>query len=123
MNTRTTVFRREDEVQYNLKMKASRAFYADCASKHGYIPFSLRSFEDEAKSRMGAVECEKNGLVRPFQVMFEQPGEIVAQFKATVLVMNNGLLKIAGLPFNKDLIETDADLKVTKITAITQFLG
>lgn len=48
-----------------------------------------------------------------FQVIYEAAGEVVAQFKATVLIMPNGLLKIAGLPLDMSLIETDAKLKVS----------
>lgn len=68
MDTRTTVFKRNDEIQYSLKMKASRTFYSECVSKHGTMPFTLRAFEDEVKAKMGVVECEKHGLVRPYQV-------------------------------------------------------
>lgn len=49
MDTRTTVFKRNEELQYSLKMKASRVFYSECVSKHGAMPFTLRSFEDEVK--------------------------------------------------------------------------
>ena len=71
MDTRTTVFKRNDEVQYSLKMKASRTFLSECATKFGSMAFSLRSFEDEVKAKMGVVECEKHGLVRAFQVIIK----------------------------------------------------
>ncbi|VDP17549.1 unnamed protein product [Heligmosomoides polygyrus] len=104
MDTRTTVFKRNEEVQYSLRLKAAR---------FGVMPFTLRAFEDEVKAKMGVVEPEKHGLLRPYQVIYEAAGEVVAQFKATVLIMPNGLLKIAGLPLDMSLIETDAKLKVS----------
>ena len=38
-------------------------------------------------------------------------GEFVAQFKFTVLLMPNGPLKITGLPFDKELYESEYDIK------------
>ncbi|KAK6046985.1 hypothetical protein COOONC_15511 [Cooperia oncophora] len=81
------------------------------------MPFTLRAFEDEVKAKMGVVEPEKHGLLRPYQVFYENNGEAVAQFKATVLIMSNGLLKIAGLPLDMNLIETDAKLKDPELIA------
>lgn len=46
-------------------------------------------------------------------MLYEKEGELVAQFKATVLVMPNGLLKIAGLPFDSDVYQSDLTVKVT----------
>ena len=48
------------------------------------------------------------------------PGEFVAQFKFTVLLMTNGPMKITGLPFDAELYQTeysveDEDLKVRKL--------
>ena len=47
-------------------------------------------------------------------------GEFVAQFKFTVVLMPNGPLKITGLPFDKELYESeydiqDEDLKVSMV--------
>lgn len=56
-------------------MKASRAFYSDVMHKHGPMPFNLRTFEDENKAKLGAVECVNHKLIEPFQVLFDRPGE------------------------------------------------
>lgn len=47
-------------------------------------------------------------------------GEIVVQFKFTVMVLPSGPSKITGLPFDESLFESehsisDPDLKVTKL--------
>ncbi|PAV71751.1 hypothetical protein WR25_04400 [Diploscapter pachys] len=110
-NTRTTIFKKNDEVVYSLKMKASRIFFSECQKEHGSMPFTLRSFEDEVKAKMGVLECEKHGLLKPYQVLYENAGDLVAQFKSTVLVMPNGLLKITGIPLDYSLLDTDAKLK------------
>ena len=40
--TRTTVFKRQVDKMYNLKMKASRQFYSDVSKKAPVFPFTLR---------------------------------------------------------------------------------
>uniref|UniRef100_A0A0K0DK28 Zn-dependent protease n=1 Tax=Angiostrongylus cantonensis TaxID=6313 RepID=A0A0K0DK28_ANGCA len=117
MDTRTTVFKRNEDIQYSLRLKAARALMKECKDRFGVMPFTLRAFEDEVKAKMGVVEPEKHGLLRPYQVYYEAAGEVVAQFKATVLIMPNGLLKIAGLPLDMNLIDTDAKLKDPELIA------
>ena len=111
LDTRTTVFKKADEVVYSLKMKTSRTFLSDATTKFGCMPFTLRALEDEVKAKMGVVECERHGLMRPYQVLYEKESELVAEFKCTVLVMPNGLLKIAGLPLDVDSLNATAKLE------------
>ncbi|KAK6016974.1 putative DNA-binding protein, partial [Ostertagia ostertagi] len=108
MDTRTTVFKRNDDVQYSLRLKAARALMKECKDRFGSMPFTLRAFEDEVKAKMGVVEPEKHGLLRPYQPSSKRP---------TVLIMSNGLLKIAGLPYDASIIETDAKLKDPELIA------
>lgn len=114
-DTRVSIYKKTDET-YQLKLKASRMFYTEVRQKHGNMPFNLRYFEDETKAKMGVNECVKNKLVEPFQVLYEKPSEIVAQFKFTVLLMPNGPHRITGLPLETDLYQsehsiTDPELK------------
>ncbi|KAL1506776.1 hypothetical protein ABEB36_006077 [Hypothenemus hampei] len=114
-DTRVSIYKKTDET-YQLKLKSSRMFYTEVRTKHGNMPFNLRYFEDETKAKMGVNECVKNKLVEPFQVLYEKPSEIVAQYKFTVLIMPNGPHKITGLQFEPELYEseysvTDPDLK------------
>lgn len=106
MDTRTTVYKKTDEV-YQLKMKASRAFFSDVDKRFGNMPFTLRAFEDEKKAKMGVLECVNHKLVEPFNVLYEKEGEYVAQFKFTVLLMPTGSHKITGLPFEYELYESE----------------
>ncbi|GBM41829.1 Proliferation-associated protein 2G4 [Araneus ventricosus] len=110
MDTRTTVFKKTDEV-YQLKMKASRAFFSEVDKKFGNMPFTLRSFEDEKKARMGVVECVNHKLVEPFTVLYEKEGEFVAQFKFTVLLMPSGSHKITAGPVDLDIYETTHEIE------------
>jgi hypothetical protein len=43
---RTTVFKRELDAQYNLKLKSARSFFAEVNKKYPTLPFSISSFED-----------------------------------------------------------------------------
>lgn len=45
-NQRTTVFKRELDVQYSLKSKHSRAFLTAVNNKYPTMPFSIAGFED-----------------------------------------------------------------------------
>uniref|UniRef100_A0A672I243 Proliferation-associated protein 2G4-like n=1 Tax=Salarias fasciatus TaxID=181472 RepID=A0A672I243_SALFA len=60
---------------YGLKMKTSRAFFSEVERRFDAMPFTLRAFEDEAKARLGVVECAKHELLQPFSVLHEKEGE------------------------------------------------
>nr|KAG5707119.1 hypothetical protein BaRGS_011830 [Batillaria attramentaria] len=75
-------------------------------------------FDDEKKAKMGVVECVKHDLMQPFHVLFEREGEFVAQFKATVILMPNGPLKITGLPFDVDLFQTEHKVEDEEVKAL-----
>lgn len=88
-------------------MKTSRAFFSEAEKKHGLMPFTLRSFEDEKKARLGVIECAKHDLMEPYPVYYEKEGEFVAEFKYTVLIMPNGTMKITGLPVDLEAYQTE----------------
>lgn len=54
---RTTVFKRELEQVYNLKLKGSRSFYTEVCKRFPTLPFSLRAFEDQSSAKVGQKEC------------------------------------------------------------------
>ncbi|XP_071485577.1 proliferation-associated protein 2G4-like [Diadema antillarum] len=107
---RTTVYKRTTET-YQLKMRTSRVFFSELTNRFTTMPFPLRAFEDEAKARMGIVECLNHNLVEPYAVLYEKEGEFVAQFKFTVLLMPNGPLKITGLPVDLGLYQSDKSVE------------
>lgn len=97
------------------------------------MPFNLRNFEDEKKAKMGVMECVNHKLIEPFQVLFEKTGniflllsicffvlhlkhlcdlgEIVVQYKFTVLVTATGPARITGLPFEEDIYVPTLSIK------------
>ncbi|XP_028131164.1 proliferation-associated protein 2G4 [Diabrotica virgifera virgifera] len=116
-DTRVSVYKKTDEI-YQLKLKASRMFYTEVRTKYGNMPFNLRNFQDETKAKMGVVECVKNKLIEPFQVLYEKPGEIVAHFKFTVLLMPNGPHKITGLPLDPELYKSEHSIVDPELKSI-----
>ena len=79
MDARVSVFKKTDEI-YQLKLRASRMFYAEVIKKYDSMPFNLRNFEDEKMAKMGVNECVRNKLLNPFQVLYEKPGEFRARY-------------------------------------------
>ncbi|KAA0204073.1 hypothetical protein HAZT_HAZT011504 [Hyalella azteca] len=110
MDTRVSIYKKTDEV-YSLKLKCSREFFRKVSKELGHMPFNLRVFDDEKKARMGVMECVTHKLVTPYPVLWEKPGELVAQFKYTVLITADGPQRITGLPLDVSLCQTDIKLE------------
>ncbi|KAG7257303.1 hypothetical protein CRUP_031805 [Coryphaenoides rupestris] len=101
---RTTIYKRDPNKVYGLKMKTSRMFFS----------------EDESKARLGVVECSKHELVQPFSVLHEKEGEFVAQFKFTVLLMANGPLRITNSLFDPELCKSEHEVEDAELKALLQ---
>ncbi|KAL7545811.1 hypothetical protein ACHAWF_016510 [Thalassiosira exigua] len=94
---RTTVFKRNVEANYRLKMKNSRYLLREVDKKFPTLPFTLAHFEDERAARMGVTECLAHGLLTPYPVLHEQKDAYVAHFKCTVLLLPSGTSRVTGL--------------------------
>ncbi|CAI5741351.1 unnamed protein product [Peronospora destructor] len=116
---RTTVFKRQVDKQYRLKMKASRYVFKEINNKFPTLPFTIRAFEDESQARMGVVECVKHDLLQAYPILEARPGDKVAHFKVTVLLLPSGTTKITGLAFPSDHVHSDkiVDEETAKILA------
>lgn len=77
-DTRTTVYKREMDVQYNLKSKSARAFFSEVNKKYPTLPFSIRGFEDLTGAKVGIKECLNHELIMAYPVLTEKPGVFVA---------------------------------------------
>uniref|UniRef100_H2N0W2 Proliferation-associated 2G4, a n=1 Tax=Oryzias latipes TaxID=8090 RepID=H2N0W2_ORYLA len=108
---RTTIYKRDPSKQYGLKMKTSRTFFSEVERRFDAMPFTLRALEDEAKARLGVVECTKHELLQPFSVLHEKEGEFVAQFKFTVLLMANGPHRITNGPFDSEFYKSEHEVQ------------
>ncbi|TDH14245.1 hypothetical protein EPR50_G00040330 [Perca flavescens] len=117
---RTTIYKRDPSKQYGLKMKTSRTFFSEVERRFDAMPFTLRAFEDEAKARLGVVECAKHELLQPFSVLQEKEGECVAQFKFTVLLMANGPHRITSGPFDPELYKSEHEVQDAELRTLLQ---
>lgn len=113
----TTVFKREVDNNYSLKMKASRFILKEINSRFPTFPFTLRAFDDK-RAKLGIVECTNHELVTPYPVLYERDGEYVAQLKFTVLLMPSGTLKITGLDVDTSLIASERAVEDEELIAL-----
>jgi len=121
---KTSLYRRDPNSSYQLKMKTSREVLSKCTEDHGFMTFSLRSFDNEQRTRLGLKENVSHEVIQEHPVMQEKPGNYVCQFKYTVLVLPNGLLKITGLDFEGDLYDTEYTIEDKEIsTLLTQSIS
>lgn len=84
---RTTVFKREIQNTYNLKIQKSRALFSEISKRFPTLPFSLRAFEDQTGAKVGVRECIDHELIQAYPVLVEKEGEYVAHFKSTVIIL------------------------------------
>jgi len=115
---RTTVYKKADNVVYQLKMKNSRNFFSEASKEYGVMPFSIRGFANEIQAKLGVVECERHGLLQPYPVLYDRDTEFVAEFKATVLITSSGIVKVAGLPLDTSLYQSDIKIENPTIQSL-----
>lgn len=122
LSDRPTVYKRQENETYQLKMKASRAVFGAIKKDHPTFPFTIRAL-DAKTSRFGIKECHTHKLVQAYPVLSEKEGDVVAHVKFTVAVTANGAMKICGLPVVAHESEnslTDEELRKTMMTAISK---
>ncbi|XP_071943144.1 proliferation-associated protein 2G4-like [Antedon mediterranea] len=112
-DVKTSIYKATGE-QYSLKSTAARQLYAKY-DKH--MPACLRDYE-EAKARLGVSECVRHNLLQPYPVLYEKPGEFVAQFKFTTLLMPNGPHRITEDKVNLDLYDSEYAIKDEEVKNI-----
>lgn len=112
---RTTVFKRNVEQQYLLKVKASRQLLAEVDKKYPTLPFTMRNLTDVRAAKLGINECVNHGLVTPYPSLHDYSGK-VAHFKCTVLLLPSGTARVTGLKLPEYFTtETEADEETRKI--------
>jgi len=112
---RTTVFKRNVEQQYLLKVKASRQLLAEVDKKYPTLPFTMRNLSDVRAAKLGINECLTHGLLTPYPSMHDFSGK-VAHFKCTVLLLPSGTTRVTGLKLPEYFTtETEPDEETQKI--------
>lgn len=92
---RSTVFKRNIDVMYDLKTKTARLFLNDIKTNCHDMAFSISQMDNILEARVGSNECLKNGHLESFPVVEEKSGAIVAQFKWTVAISKKRLILLA----------------------------
>lgn len=95
IGTRTTVYRRNLESRYMVKMKASRAVLSEVDRRFPSFPFSCRALEEKS-TRMGVVECVNHELLEPYPVIYTSDRMVAVHYKFTVLLTLSGTNRITG---------------------------
>mmetsp|Transcript_24691 Transcript_24691/g.24252 ORF Transcript_24691/g.24252 Transcript_24691/m.24252 type:complete len:228 (+) Transcript_24691:462-1145(+) len=116
---RTTVFKRELDTQYNLKIKSARAFFSEVNKKYPTLPFSIRAFEDSTMAKVGVMECIQHELLNQYPVFIEKPTDFVAQFKCTIAILPRSTVVLCGnQPFNVERFETEKKIENEELKAL-----
>lgn len=105
------MFKRALERNYALKTNAGRAFMSEINNRFPTLGFSLNSFEDEVTAKLGVSESLKHELLNAYPVLTEKKGDLVAQFKITVMILQGGTISITGLPV--DLAKFKSENSIT----------
>lgn len=120
-DTRTTVFKRDLQNVYNLKMKSSRAFFTEMGKRYPTLPFSIRQFEDTTAAKVGVTECLNHDLLQPYPVLQEKVGEVVAQFQRTVAILPRSTVVLAGqIALDEARFEGDNKLSAETSAMVTK---
>lgn len=117
--TRTTVYKREIQNMYNLKINKSRQFFAEANRRFPSLPFCLRAFEDQTGAKVGVRECVDHDLLIPYPVLEEKAGEFVAHFKATVAVLPKSTAVLCGQhDLDVTKLKCDSEIKSEELKAV-----
>jgi len=116
---RTSIFQRDSQVTYQLKMKNSRAVFSEVQKKAGAFPFNVRALEDEKRSRMGLQEAVQHGLVKPYEVIYTPANTFVAGFHFTIALLPGGPSLITHPPawYKPELVKTEKELEDEELKA------
>jgi curved DNA binding protein len=120
IDSKPSIYKRNKDVSYSLKSKASRTLLNDIKKKNGLMPFNIKNFE--VRSRVGIKELLTHDLVSPYPVMYEKNNQIVARFKFTVLILGNSTQKLNEgfqLPWVTSDFKLESDPQLSQIMSMS----
>jgi len=112
---RPTIYKRDVDQTYLLKLQAARKIYTEINTKSPSLPFNIRILA-EKHARFGLSELEKHGLIHPYPILYEREGEFVAQFKYTALVGPAGATRITEQPLT--YVQSQYSVEDPKVKAL-----
>lgn len=96
---RSTIYRRANDNEHLMKTQTGKKFMVEARRRFPDLPFSLRAFDDIAAAKVGVSEAKRHGLLHEYPVIREREGQVIVQFKYTVLLLPTGTKKVTGLTF------------------------
>lgn len=118
-DVRTTVYKRDLETMYNLKLKGSRAFFKEVCARFPTLPFSLRAFANVVEAKVGQKECSDHNMLIPYYCLKEKEGEFVAHFHTTIAVQPRSTAILSGnIPIDLTRFESDKSIKDEELKAL-----
>ncbi|PXF45479.1 hypothetical protein BWQ96_04777 [Gracilariopsis chorda] len=115
-DTRETVYKRQVDVDYQLKMKTSRQMFAEINKSHPTMPFTLRALSDAKKARMAMTEMMKHNLVTAYPVLYEKDGAVIGRCSMTVLITANNTL--VATKTEMPAVESDKEVQNEEVKAL-----
>ena len=130
---KTTIYKRALETTYKLKSDSSRKLLSVVEHNFFNFPFSLNAFDNEENIKttkqidnlknvvkIGLTECVNHELFYPHPVLSEKKGEIVAQFKWTIAVRNEGPFVLCGELLDLSKFESQYSITDDKVKALLE---
>ena len=117
IGTRATVYRRNVEEKYLVKMKSSRAVLSEVDRRFPVFPFSFRALEEKS-ARMGLVECLKHNLLDEYPVINTSDRSLTVHYKFTVLLVPAGTDRITGETIDAAAYPSDKKVEDEEILKI-----
>jgi hypothetical protein len=73
---------------------------------------------------VGVSEAKRHGLLHEYPVIREKDGQVIVQFKYTVLLLPTGTKKVTGLPFSQSaLFVTEKKLEGELATLVSSSMN
>eukprot|EP01029_Cantina_marsupialis_P007756 TRINITY_DN187_c0_g3_i1.p1 TRINITY_DN187_c0_g3~~TRINITY_DN187_c0_g3_i1.p1 ORF type:complete len:380 (+),score=89.86 TRINITY_DN187_c0_g3_i1:51-1190(+) len=107
---RATVHKRNVEVNFSLRVAASRQLCGEVQKKYPTMPFSLRAIENERTAKLGIAECVKSEVFSQYPVVYEKDGDMISHLTFTVLLLPSQQLKVTGMELPLEIIHSEKEL-------------
>jgi len=118
MAAKETVYKRQVDVEYQLKLKTSRLVFHVINNKYPVLPFTLRELgDDKRKIRLATKEMKEHNLLVAYPVLYEKEGETVARCSMTVLVLPSKTMRITEVAQPKCEVAVTLPEEVTTLLA------
>jgi len=111
---RTTIFKRDEEVNAQIKRDSSIKVLKEIKEKHENFPFNISSL-DQKVARLGIAELKQTNMVVGYPVLCEKPKNFVIHIKSTILITPKEIVVATGHEIQKYHSEYKPDDETMKL--------